>query len=425
MKTRFFNGLVCSMAQDNFEARSGEVWIEDERIYYVGPIKATDDVFDKEINLAGNLLMPGFKNAHTHSAMTFLRSYGDDLPLLDWLEQVLPLEAKLKPEDVYWLSKLAILEYLTSGITSNFDMYMPAEPSAKAAVDCGFRTVLCGLVGDKFASVAQTEADYDRFNSYNGLISMQLGFHAEYTSSAKILGELAEVARQKQKPVFCHNSESRREVEECLQRTGKTPTAWIDSFGLYDYGGGGFHCVHMTDEDLSIMRQKKAAVISNPGSNVKLASGVARLVDMLEMGIPVALGTDGPASNNCLDFFREMFLATGLQKLMQDDTSVLPPHEVLKMACVTGAQVMGLHDCDCLAPGKKADLIVIDLDCPNMQPLYNPMKNLVYSGSKLNVNLTMVNGKVLYHKGEYYIGEDPKHIYQKANKVLHRVTRAK
>ena len=222
------------------------------------------------------------------SAMTFLRSYADDLPLLDWLEkQVFPMEAKLTPDDVYWLSKLAIMEYLTSGITANFDMYMPAVSAAAASADCGFRTVMCGGMGDFMLVCKQPSDDFYRLNRYHELVSMQLGFHAEYTNSPSALEELSALAHDKKCPVFCHNSESLREVEECMARTGTTPTQWIDGFGLFDFGGGGFHCVHMTDEDLDIFQKRGLYVVSNPGSNVKLASGVARITDMQQRGIQI------------------------------------------------------------------------------------------------------------------------------------------
>ena len=210
-------------------------------------------------------------------------------------------------------------------------------------------------------------------------------------------------------------------MEQCLKKTGMTPTAYMDSLGLFEYGGGLYHCVHMTEEDLEIVKKRNMTVVTNPASNLKLASGIAPVARILDKGINLAIGTDGPASNNCLDMFREMFLVTALAKYREEDASVVDAKQVLKMATVGGAKAMNLTDCDILAKGKQADLIMIDLNQPNMQPVHNIQKNLVYSGSKQNVEMTMVAGKILYENGEYYIGTAPDEIYKKADEISRRI----
>ena len=227
-----------------------------------------------------------------------------------------------------------------------------------------------------------------------------------------VMTEAGELARALHAPVFAHNAETAREVAECQARWGKTPTELFASLGHFDYGGGGFHCVHMTEHDLEIFRDRGLWAVTNPGSNAKLASGIAPLKQMRALGIHMAIGTDGPSSNNALDFFREMYLAAVLQKLRCGDAAALPADDVLHMATVGGAQAMGLTDCDVLAPGKQADLIVIDLQRPNMQPVHNAARNLVYSGSKENVRLTMVAGRVLYENGAFFVGEPVQDIYR-------------
>lgn len=441
MKIRIYNARIIPMTEEkagHFQIVEGEIQIIEDKIAYVGfseiapsgygstgkeqSASGADDKWDREIDAQGNLILPGFKNAHTHSGMTFLRSYADDLPLLDWLnKQVFPMEAKLTPEDVYLFSKLAVLEYLTSGITANFDMYLTPDTMAQASKDLGFRTVICGAVNDFVQSVPEMEKWYKTYNQFDPLISYQLGFHAEYTTSKPVLEDIAALAKDLKAPVYMHNSESCSETEQCIDRTGMTPTAYLDSLGMFAHGGGGFHCIHMTEEDLEIFKERGLYVVTNPASNMKLASGIPPLTKMLQMGIPVAIGTDGPASNNCLDMFREMFLVTGLAKLRERDASCMPADEVLYMATAGGAYAMGLPDCDCLAVGKKADLVMIDLRQPNMQPENNLVKNLVYSGSKQNVKLTMVNGKVLYEDGIFLIGFDPAEIYTKANEIIGRM----
>ena len=200
-----------------------------------------------------------------------------------------------------------------------------------------------------------------------------------------------------------------------------TPVAYMNSLGLFDHGGSLFHGVHMDDEDFHIIKQRGLFVVTNPASNLKLASGIAPIKRYLDMNIPVAIGTDGPASNNCLDMFREMFLTTGLQKAVCDDPEAVPAMEVLRMAAVNGAYAMGLPECDTLAEGKKADMILIDLQQPNMQPLQNIEKNLVYSGSKQNVKMTMVGGRVLYQDGNYYLDSSKEEIFARANESARRI----
>lgn len=418
MRIRFYNARILTMA-DGFSVQEGELWVEGNRILSVGKGPGGQDCeWDREIDARGNLLMPGFKNAHTHSGMTFLRSYADDLPLMDWLnEKVFPMEARITAEDIYHLDKLAILEYLTSGITAAFDMYLAPDAMARASIDCGFRTVLTGGLNNFVQSPQQLEEWYVKYNRYHELLRFELGFHAEYTTGEDLLRQVAVLARKYQAPVFCHNSETAGEVEDCKKRTGMTPTRYLDSLGIFDYGGGGYHCVHMSEEDLDILKARGVYAITNPGSNTKLASGIAPIERMMEKGIGLAIGTDGPASNNCLDMFREMFLTTGLAKLRQQDAAAVDANQVLAMATLGGARAMGLSDCDTLQEGKLADLIMLDLHQPNMQPLNHITKNLVYSGSKQNVILTMINGKILYENGAFYIGEDPEEIYRKANEI--------
>ncbi|MGN0601674.1 MAG: amidohydrolase [Oscillospiraceae bacterium] len=418
---RFKNGKVLTMT-DGINIQNTEVWTDEDKIIFVGipENKALKETrFEREIDLEGNLLMPSFKNAHTHSAMTFLRSFADDMPLQDWLfKQVFPMEAKLKGEDIYWLSKLAILEYLTGGITANFDMYFEHEDYIKANTESGFRTVLCGSVSGDVTNARRLEEYYNKYNGTDPLISYRLGFHAEYTADYELMAAIGELAEKYKAPVSVHNSETEKEVRECIEKYGKTPTELFESLGIYNYGGAGFHCVYFTENDMDIFKKHNVYAVTCPGSNVKLASGIAPLCRMSEKGINLALGTDGPASNNCLDMFREMFLMTGLQKIAQKDASAFSADKVLYAATVGSAKAMGLDNCADVSVGSQADLIVIDLNQPNMQPLNNICKNIVYSGSKQNVTLTMCAGKILYEKGRFNIGEQPERIYARANEII-------
>ena len=433
MKIRFFNAKILTMTEGE-EIFDGEVWIENTRILYVGTGEDKEEFFkrtgitcmiwDKEIDCGGNLLMPGFKDAHTHSGMTLLRSFADDLPLQEWLnDQIFPTEAKLHEEDIYETTRLAVLEYLTSGITGIFDMYLAPEATGRACEEMGMRCVQVSGLNNFTQSPEFMEKMYLTFNQNkeDSLLSYQLGFHAEYTCSKELLLQAADLAHKYKAPVYMHLAETRTEVQACRERYGMSPVRFLDEIGMFEYGGGGYHCVHMSEEDMDIFERKGLYAITNPASNIKLASGIAPVTEFLKRGIKVAVGTDGAASNNCLDMFREMFLVSGLAKIREGDAAVVDAMEVLKMACVNGAEAMQLTDSDRLAEGKKADLIMIDLQQPNMQPLNHIAKNIVYSGSKQNVKMTMINGKILYQNGTFFVGAEPEEIYRNVNGILRRI----
>lgn len=376
----------------------------------------------REIDLNGDLIMPSFKNAHTHSAMTFARSYSDDMPLQEWLyNKIFPIEDKLTGEDIYRLSKIAFLEYLSGGITACFDMYYFPEQMAKAAVENGFRTVMCGAVNNFKEFPALLEEYFCKYNNYHELISYRLGFHAEYTTDKKIMKQIANLAEKYQAPVFTHSSETMAEVQACINTYNLSPTQLFDKLGLWNYGGGAFHSVWVDEADLNIYKKRGVWAVINSGSNCKLASGVAPVQKMLDMGIGLAIGTDGADSNNALDLFREMYLTCVLQKIKCRDASAADANAVLTAATAGSALCMGLDDCDCIAPGKKADLIIINLNRPSMQPIHNITKNIVYSGSKDCVRLTMVNGKILYENGSFPTLDIEK-IYSQAAKTIKRIT---
>lgn len=418
---RFYNGSVLTF-ENGARITQTEVWTDGGSICRVGPTPALLPEFEREIDLNGDLLIPGFKDAHTHSGMTFLRSLADDMPLDKWLsEQVWPHEARLSPDGLYVMTRLAVMEYLTSGITSCFDMYFHNDAFVKACVDSGFRAVLCGDMNNFDRDYTELEDKFLRYNNTHELISYRLGFHAEYTTSMERMEFVASLVHKYSEPMFVHSSETRAEVDGCIERYGMTPTVLFDKLGMYDHGGGGFHCVYMSDEDIEIFKKRGLWAVLNPASNLKLASGIAPVKRFLDEGIKLALGTDGAGSNNALDMFREMYLTSVLAKYRENDASAVDAQSVLEMACAGGACAMGLDDCDGIAVGKKADLAVIDMHRPNMRPINNIAKNIVYSGSKDNVRLTMVNGRILYENGEFFIGEAPEKIYAEAEKVMETI----
>ena len=402
---------------ENDNVFPGELWTCDTKIEYIGESKASDKPFDREIDCKNNLLMPGLKNAHTHSAMTFSRSLADDYSLHDWLyKAIFPREAKLTLEHIYWFTKLAYAEYLAGGITACFDMYPKRIESARAAVETGFRYVSVDDAND-FGGMDLLEENYNKFNSYDPLVSYIYGFHAEYTTCEDNLKKVAALAHKYEAPVFAHISETQAEVEGCKERYGVTPAVLFDKLGIYDFGGGGFHCVWFTDEDREIFKKKGLWSVFNACSNLKLASGITPVYKFINEDMKIAIGTDGAGSNNSLSMFREMYLDTVLSNVLTDNAAAVDPFKILKAGTSGGALCMGLTDCDVLKEGKKADIIMIDMNKPSMQPENNIVRNIVYSADNTCVKMTMIAGKILFEDGEYTT-IDINETYNKCNELI-------
>ncbi|MBR4557887.1 MAG: amidohydrolase [Clostridiales bacterium] len=400
MSVRFYNARILTMKDQNLI--EGELWTDNDRISYIGPaVENCNTNFEREIDCKGNLLMPGLKNAHTHSAMTFSRSLADDYSLNDWLfKAIFPREAKLTPEHIYWFTKLAYAEYLSGGITACFDMYPKRIESARAAVESGFRYVSCDDAND-FGGMDLMEENYNKFNSYDPLVSYIYGFHAEYTTNLDNLKRVSELAHKYEAPVFAHISETKAEVEGCKERYGVTPAVLFDQLGIYDFGGGGFHCVWFTDEDRDIFKKRNLWSVFNACSNLKLASGITPVYKFIEKDMNIAIGTDGAGSNNALSMFREMYLDTVLSNVETNNAAAVDPFTILKAGTTGGALCMGLKDSDVLDQGKKADIIMIDMSKPSMQPENNIVRNIIYSADNSVVKMTMIDGKILYEDGRF------------------------
>ena len=420
MRYLFKNARILKM--NNEEIFIGDLITNGNRIEYVGPQKEHDGNFDRIIDCKLNLLMPGFKNCHTHSPMVFLRSYADDMPLQKWLfDFCIPAESHLVSDDIYHLSKLAILEYLTSGITSCFEMYFYPHRFIEACKDMGFRSFV-SIMPTKYYTKEDMKRMYEKEeNDPNSLCKCRFVLHSEYTTSKEEVDLINDLIHEYKSPFFTHISETKKEVEDCFNKRGMSPVEYFDKLGLFDYGGGGYHCIYFDDKDIEIFRKRNLTAVANFGSNSKLASGIMDVEKYLKSGLNIALGTDGPASNNCLDMFKEMMLVSSFSKIKNMDASSVPADEILMMATVNGAKCLGLNDGDILEKGKLADLIMIDLSRPNMQPILNIKKNLVYSGSKENVKMTMIDGKILYEDGKFYLNEKVEDIYQKVQEITDRL----
>lgn len=401
----------------------GDLLVEGNRIKRIGKDLEADDHDHRIIDCHGNLLMPGFKNGHAHSAMPFARSCSDGYVLWDWLNKVIfPMENTLQPGDIKELSKLAFLEYLTTGITADFDMYLNPEESAQAAKEFGMRSVVLIQPAGYPERYAAYRDRYFNGHMKDGLVTYQLGFHAEYTTPAEDLKKTADLAHEYKLPVYTHCNETLRDVYSCIQRNrSMRPIEYLDGFGMFDYGGGIFHGVYLSESELTIMHDRNVGLVTNPGSNCKLASGIAHLLYYIDKGILIGLGTDGPGSNNGLSMFYEMRLATVLQKLQNGDPTALDALDVIRMATCNSARIMRLDESIDLKPGQLADIVMIDLERPSMRPFNDIARNLVFSGEKDCVKMTMIDGRILYMDGHFYINEDVDGIYEKCQKITDRL----
>lgn len=418
MNILFKNARILTMKDKNL--LHGDLLVKGNRIAFIGDSGSLKENYDQIIECDGNLLMPGFKNAHTHSAMTFLRSKSDDLSLQSWLfDEVFPHEDRLIPSDINPLAKLAFLEYLTSGITACLDQYFYPEEFIKAANEFGMRTLTIPVHDELSRPMDEIIHLYKKYNAdENALSKVGICIHADYTATKNTLEKSKEILKTLGGvPFYTHLGETKKEFDDAIRNYGMSQFEYLDSFGLFDNGGAIFHGVYLTDHDLELIKKHNVTIVTNPGSNCKLASGIAEIEKYHKLGINVAIGTDGPASNNCLDFFKEMTLVANLQKIINKDPSSMPAFEVLKMATVNGAKAFGLDDADVLDVNKLADIIMIDLHQPNMQPFNNIVNNIVYSGSKSNIKMTMINGKILYMNHEFLIDEDIEEIYKKVQLI--------
>jgi len=337
--------------------------------------------------------------------MTLFRGLADDLPLMTWLnEHIFPAEAKsVNQEMVYWCSKLAAAEMIRAGTTTVADGYFLEDIVGEAFTDCGIRSVIAqGVVDFPAPGVPNPAQNVDvaahfieRWQAKNDLITPAIFCHSPYTCSPETLKRAKEMARQKNAQFFIHLAETKTEVEQIQEQHNTTPVRYLDSLGILDNDTVCIHCVWLEDEEIEILAQSGAKVAICPQSNMKLGSGIAPLKNMLAAGITVGLGTDGCASNNSLDLFSEMDLCAKLHKVKDLEPTALPAKNVLEMATIGGASALGLaEDIGSLSKGKKADIILLDLMQPHLQPFYHS-DLLVYAASGADVSTVIINGKLV------------------------------
>ena len=424
------NGVVLTMNENNQEIQNGAVAIVAEKITAVGKKDEFSDwKISKHIDAQGGIIMPGLVNTHTHAAMTCFRGIADDLPLMTWLdEHIFPAESKLDDQKVYSGTLLACAEMIMAGTTCFCDMYLFEDAVARAAKDAGIRAVVGEVLYD-FDSPNYGPIDQGFVYTENliakwqkdPLITIAVEPHSPYLCAPGLLQRAFSISQTHRIPMVIHLSEAQSEVDGILEKYNRTPVQHLADIGVLGPNVLACHCVVLTDEDIALLRKHDVKVSHNPESNMKLASGIAPIPRLLDNEICVGLGTDGCASNNNLDLFLEMDTAAKLHKVNTLDPTVLDAQTALRMATIQGARALGLGEIiGSLEPGKRADVIVVDIHKPHLTPMYNPASHMVYAAKGSDVITSIINGQILMNGRKLQLMELEK-VMQDVNRIAEEI----
>lgn len=414
------NAYIASMVSPISKA---DLLIEGNRISEIGII---DRDADKVIDATGKVIMPGFINAHAHSAMSLFKGYSDDLELMEWLQKVWKIEDLMTPEDVYWASLISIIEMIKSGTTTFADHYFYEEETAKALTKLKMRAMLarCIIGEDKEADKRLVEAEelYKAWNNKeDGRIKVCVGAHATYTCPPETIRKSLELAKKLDVPFHIHYLETLDEVKQMKEKYKKGTTEYLDELGVFENHVILAHGVHLNDEDIDKLKHVKGGVVHNPISNQKLGSGIADVKKLKDNGIVVSIGTDGPGSTNTLDMFEEMKSTAYLQKVTYKNATVITAYDVLQMATINGAKTLGIeNEVGSLEVGKKADIIIIDLNKSHLCPVHDIYSTLVYSANGSDVETVIVDGNILMENRKI-LDVDETEIISKCNDIVKRL----
>lgn len=411
--------------QDRRVIKNGYIIIEGNIIKEIGSDYEykKETYFDKIIDAGGKIAIPGLINTHTHAAMTLLRGYADDLPLQTWLEEkIWPYEAELSEDDIYWGTKLAILEMIKNGITTFTDMYFQMDKVAQAVNQTGIRAVLTQGLIEANDGMEGLEASLQFCLKWNdqadGRISTMLAPHAPYTCSSNYLKEIIKYSSKFNLPINIHVAETKLEYEESLKTHGLSPVKYLDKIGLFNQPVLAAHCVYVDEDDIQILARKNVGVAYNPKSNMKLGSGVAPIKKMLEAGINVGIGTDGAASNNNLDLIEEVKIGSYLQKVSNLDPTALNTWEMLDMLTYYGARSIKINKLGKLEENYLADLILININSsPSQYPHHNNLSNLLYAGNGKDISDVIINGQIVM-ENRNLLTIDEEEVYHNVEQII-------
>ena len=425
------NGKVVTCNDKNEVLEDVCISVKDGVIDYIGKNENIDKKkYKKVIDATGKIVMPGLVNAHTHSGMSIFRNFTQELPLEEWLfNRIFPIEAKLKKEDIHFGAMLSIAEMIKGGTTTFADMYYYMDEVAALVEKIGIRANLSKSVlslnkegvGSISRDLEGTKEYFSRWhNSSDGRIKVHIEIHSAYIYDEPSIRETAQLAKDLSTGIHIHVAETENEQNVCYKKYGMDVVSILDKCGVFDVPVLAAHCVHLSDDNIKLLKQKNATVCHNITSNLKLGSGIARIPDMLEQGINIALGTDGCASNDNLNMFEEIHLTSLVHKGILKNPTVVRASEVLKMATVNGAKALGFDNLGILEKGAKADIIIIDTDDIHNIPIGNPINSLAYSIQASDVNTTIVNGEILM-ENRVLTTIDEEMLKYEINKVKNRL----
>jgi len=407
---------IYTADNDNKIIKNGYIIIKNgiiEKINKMEEINQEDKKqIDKIIDAKDKVAIPGLINTHTHSSMTLLRGYADDLPLKEWLEtKIWPFESRLREDDFYWGTKLAILEMIKTGTTTFSDMYFSMDEIAKAVKETGIRAVLSeGLIeendGEKgLQNSIRFAKEWN--NKANGRINTMLAPHSPYTCSREYLKKIVNKADEIGVPIHTHLAETENEVKITKEKYGKSPTKFLKDVNFFSVPILAAHCIYIDESDMEILAENNVGVTHNPLSNMKLGSGIANITKLIDKGINVGLGTDGVASNNNLDLFEEAKIAAYLQKVDKKDPSLINTNDLLRMLTSTGAKVLGIDNLGKLKEKYIADLVLLDINKSSyFYPHHNNLSNIFYSSNSNSVNTVIIDGKVVLEESNLLTMEE-------------------
>ncbi len=420
------NALVVLPEGSEDVIQETSLYIEGDKIAGIGDMPAGFTA-DKVIDGTDKLVIPGLINCHTHSYMSFMRNVADDLSFMDWLFGTIdPIEQQMTDEDTYWGANLAIIEMMKSGTTCFNDMQMNIHQTTRAVKESGMRAVICrGLVGsgNDEAGQSRLRQAYEERDAAKDCdrLTFKLGPHAPYTCDDEFLKIVAAEAKKEKMGIHVHLSESESEISQIQEKYGCTPIALAEKCGIFDVPAIAAHCVQVTDEDIAILKRKNVSVVTNPASNMKLGNGFAPIAKMLDAGINVCLGTDGAASNNCLNLFHELSLLTLIHKGTGKTPQCVSAKEGFRIATINGAKALGLEkEIGSIEVGKKADLAILDLNTPSLTPRNNLIAGLSYSANGSEVDTVIINGQITM-EGRKLLTIDEKLVYGKIQDIIVRM----
>jgi len=404
-----FNAHVLTFNSSLDTIRRGFILIKDSIIIDIGPMEVFHKKYGKkidakeELDARGDFVLPGFVNTHGHFAMTLFRGIADDLPLMKWLQEYIwPIEAKLTKEHCALGTQLAAIEMIQSGTTTACDMYFFEEANFKVLEEIGFRAVLgYGMLDfDDSEKRAQELAATKRLINYMKgkarLCSVIVSPHAPHTCSQELLLSAKDLAIENNLPLQIHLAETQDEIKEIKKKFNCTPTEFLDRIGFLSDKVLAAHCIWLTERDCQLLQKNEVKIAHNPTSNLKLGSGILNYELLSKLGITIALGTDGAASNNNLSMLNELRLVSYLHKGITRNPEILPAPVAIKMATINGARALGLESqIGSLEIGKKADIIIINSKTANIWPPHDPYSSIVYSAHNANIHTTIINGKIL------------------------------